>query len=151
LIPLTVVLAEFPALSTAVPVELRPDPSVESVTGEVHVETPDVASPQVYVTVTFELFHPLAFAAGVAAPVMVGGVLSIFRVCVEFTDAFPATSVDECATECVALSPLTVNDAGAAPVVDEPPSTDRVAVATPLPPIMWNARRRSPRYDADAR
>ena len=40
------------------------------------MSTPDSASPQLNVTVTFELFQPLALAAGDALPLTVGGVLS---------------------------------------------------------------------------
>src|SRR5271154_5496427 len=56
------------------------------------MEMPEPESAQMNVTVTFELFQPLAFGAGEAAADIVGGVRSIFIVSVVL-EVFPALSV----------------------------------------------------------
>ena len=54
-------------------------PRSVTVCGPVQLATPDSASEQVNVTVTFVLFQPSAFAAGVWVWPMVGEVLSISK------------------------------------------------------------------------
>jgi len=85
-------VAVFPALSTTDPWILWLAPSVVTVCGDEHVATPDVASEHVKLTVTSALFQPLAFGAGEAVAVIVGGVLSIFRLTLVLA-VFPALSV----------------------------------------------------------
>ena len=73
----------FPALSVAVPLTLWPAPSLlRTVDAGVQLAIPDSASAQLKVTVTGELFQPLEFAAGVRAPAIAGGMLSILMVIV---------------------------------------------------------------------
>ncbi|WP_157623267.1 hypothetical protein [Terrabacter sp. Root181] len=76
LIPLTVVVAVLSALSVAVPVTDWSATLPLSVVGAEEDLTPDVASLGVKVTVTSVLFQPLAFAAGVREPAMIGALLS---------------------------------------------------------------------------
>jgi len=61
-----------PATSTAVPVITCPAPSLVTVIGAGHVAMAKFASLQVKVTVTFVLFHPLAFGGGLTVAVMTG-------------------------------------------------------------------------------
>src|SRR5439155_3441118 len=68
----TLVLAVFPALFTAMPETTWPAPSVLTATGEGHVAMPELLSEQVKVTVTAVLFQPLEFAAGAATALIVG-------------------------------------------------------------------------------
>ena len=68
----TLVLAVFPALFTAMPETTWPAPSVLTTTGEGQVAMPELLSEQVKVTVTAVLFHPFEFAAGVATALIVG-------------------------------------------------------------------------------
>ena len=63
LMPLTVALAELPALSVTVPVTLWLEPSVLTVMGPVTLATPESASFPVKLTVTMLLYHPAALAA----------------------------------------------------------------------------------------
>jgi hypothetical protein len=79
LIPLTVAVAELPALSTAVPLALWFAPSVVSVTGAGQVSIPDPPGLSAHekVTITLLEFQPLAFGAGEAVAVIVGAVLSM--------------------------------------------------------------------------
>src|SRR5260221_10575701 len=69
----TLALAVLPALSTAWPVITCAAPSVPTVTGAGQMATPEVASLQAKATVTAELFHLAAFAAGLATAVITGG------------------------------------------------------------------------------
>src|SRR5262245_61502620 len=71
-----VALAEFPALSVAVPLMDWPAPSVDTITGEGHVAMPAPLSVQVNVTVTLVLFQPAVFGDGAAVAVITGGALS---------------------------------------------------------------------------
>jgi hypothetical protein len=82
----------FPATSTAVPAITWLEPSVLTVAGGVQVATPDRESAQENVTVTFELFQELEFAAGEALAAIVGAVLSIFTVILVLA-VLPALSV----------------------------------------------------------
>src|SRR5437763_6109024 len=92
LMPLTVAEAVLPALSLAVPVTDCAAPSLVRIVGPAQLATAESASAQVKLTVTSLLFQPAAFAAGDAAPVIVGGVLST-RIprCAEVAE-LPATS-----------------------------------------------------------
>jgi hypothetical protein len=60
----TLAVAVFPALSLADPEIACFAPSVVTVWGGGQLATPDVASEQVKVTVTLELFQPFAFGGG---------------------------------------------------------------------------------------
>ena len=82
----------LPALSVTDPVT-GVMPSVVTVTAAGQVPArPESASEQVKVTVTLELFQPLALAAGDCAAVMTGGVLSRLTVTLAVA-VFPAVSV----------------------------------------------------------
>src|SRR5262245_60041998 len=85
----------LPALSVHVPDDdVWPAPSVLTVTGLVQLSIPDRESLPLKVTVTFVLFQPLALAAGEAAAVAVGTVLSTFiPLFVTGALVFPALSV----------------------------------------------------------
>jgi hypothetical protein len=62
----TLVLAEFPAPSVAVPLMDWPTPSVVTVTGGGQTTLADAPPPHVNVTVTWVLFQPAAFGVGSA-------------------------------------------------------------------------------------
>src|SRR5437879_10615414 len=76
LIPETVVLALLPALSVAVPLDDWPLPSA-SVSSAVQLWIPESVSEQLKCTVTSLLFQPAALGVVVAAPLIVGAVLSM--------------------------------------------------------------------------
>ena len=61
---LTLVVAVLPALSTAVPVTTWLAPFVDTIVGPEQEAIPDEVSAHVKLTVTFELFQPLEFGAG---------------------------------------------------------------------------------------
>ena len=86
----TVADAALPAVSVAEPEADWFAPWSVSVTSGAHAFTLESASAQVKWTVTGPLFQPLAFA-GVRSVVIVGGVLSSFRV-TESVPRLPATS-----------------------------------------------------------
>lgn len=86
------VVAEFPAASVAVPVTGWFAPSVLSVTGEGQATTGAVPAAHTKPIVTFELFHPAPFGAGVPLATIVGGLVPMFSVSVAVAE-FPATSV----------------------------------------------------------
>jgi hypothetical protein len=67
-------------------------PSVDTVTGDGQLATPESESPHAKVTATLELFHPLAFGTGDGVAVIVGGVLSMFTLTLVL-DMLPALSV----------------------------------------------------------
>lgn len=71
----TLVVAVFPAVSVAVPETTWFAPSVLTITGDGQVCIGLLPAVQVNVTVTFELFQPLAFGPGEATAVIVGGVV----------------------------------------------------------------------------
>ena len=79
LTPLTPALAVLPAASVAVPLALWPAPS-PSVWAAAQFATPERLSAQMNITVTFPLFQPLPFAAGVRLAMIVGAVLSMLTV-----------------------------------------------------------------------
>jgi hypothetical protein len=85
LMPATVAEALLSALSVALPVTDWLAAEVDNVVGPLQLLMPDGLSLQVKDTVTSVLFQPLAFAAGLRLPVMVGPPLSSFTV----TDPFP--------------------------------------------------------------
>lgn len=69
-------MAVCPLVSAVVPLTTWPAPSGLTVIGAGHVCTA-TWSAHANVTVTLVLFHPLAFGAGLAVGVMVGGVESV--------------------------------------------------------------------------
>src|SRR5207245_4921728 len=77
LIPETVVLALLPALSSAVPLADWAAPSALRVIGLVQLAIPERTSEQRKLAVTSLLFQPLALAAGLRLPLIVGAVLSM--------------------------------------------------------------------------
>jgi hypothetical protein len=87
----TLAVAVLPALSRAVPEITCWAPSVETTTAAGQ-NASFVSSAHVKRTVTFVRFQPLAFAAGVAVAVMVGGVVSAARA-VPVPDRTPATDI----------------------------------------------------------
>jgi len=84
--------AVFPATSVAVPGICWLEPSVDTVTGDGQLATPDSASLHAKVTVTLELFQPLAFGGGEGVAVIVGGVLSMLNLTLALA-VLPALSV----------------------------------------------------------
>jgi hypothetical protein len=80
LMPETVVLELLSALSTAVRETDWLAPLVVTVEDVGQLLMPERLSEQVKLTVTSELFHPLAFAVGLRLPLIVGAVLSSFTV-----------------------------------------------------------------------
>src|SRR4051812_30662504 len=91
LIPPTVVVPSFPALSTAVPVALFAPWAARLASGW-QLATPLTASLQSNCTVTGALYQPAAFGLVVALPVIVGTVLSTRTVAVPAVSALPALS-----------------------------------------------------------
>ena len=75
----TVVVAVFPALSTAVPVISWPAASAETTIGDGQTAIPDSVSLHAKLMVTSALFQPAALGSGVMVAMMVGAVLSIFK------------------------------------------------------------------------
>src|SRR5439155_14126947 len=103
--------ATLPARSLAVPLIDWFAPSVTTLTGEVTFATPERVSVAENVTVTSELFHPFAFAAGDCAAVSTGGVLS--RLMSTVAEAWlPAKSTALPVTTCFAPSLFTVTGDG---------------------------------------
>src|SRR5205807_5468755 len=96
---LTVTLALLPATSLTVPLADWLAPSLLSTcaAGQA-VARPLPLSAQLKLTVTALLFQPLALAAGVRLPLMVGGVWSTLRVRLWLPSTLPATSTDQYAT-----------------------------------------------------
>ena len=94
LMPLTVVVALLPALSTAVPVALFA-PWAARVASGWQLATPLTASAQSKCTVTGALYQPAAFGLVVALPVMVGADLSTRTVTVPAVSELPALSTDQ--------------------------------------------------------
>src|SRR5579859_1273808 len=76
ILTMAVVLALFPALSTAVPVTVWLAPSLVNDTGALHEATPDSASAQLKLTVTEVLFQFAVFGGGATCGTTVGAVLS---------------------------------------------------------------------------
>jgi hypothetical protein len=91
MLSVTLAVAVFPALSVACPEITWFAPYALTRTGAGQAVTPEVASLQVNVTVTLELFHPAALAPGLAAAEIDGALLSMFRVMLA-VDLFPALS-----------------------------------------------------------
>src|SRR5437764_244763 len=100
LMPLTVAEAVLPALSLAVPVTDCAAPSLLSVVGPAQLATPDSASLHMNESVTSVLFQPAALGAGDAAPVIVGGVLSMLMPLTVAEAALPALSLAVPVTDC---------------------------------------------------
>jgi hypothetical protein len=136
----TEVEAELPALSTAVPMTDWFAPSVESVVEVEQDWMPESASMQVYVTVTFSLFQPLALAAGAVTATIVGLVLSTLTLAVAVA-AFPATSTAVPKTSWLAPSVETMTDAGQVVTPESPSEQWNVTVTSPLfQPLAFAAR-----------
>ena len=93
LTPLTVAVALFPALSSAVPVADCPAPSAVRVRGAEQLPTPDSPSEQLKLTTTSVLFQPLALGPGVRPAVTTGGVLSMLIPLTVAEALLPARSV----------------------------------------------------------
>src|SRR5215208_828224 len=91
LMPLFVTLAVLPAWSLTLFMTLWLAPSPKTMSSGQAPESPDRASEQVKLTVTFSLFQPLALASGLRAAAMVGAVLSI-KADTERVVELPATS-----------------------------------------------------------
>ncbi len=126
--------AERPALLVAVQVKICPAVSVASVTGSQPTvdAIPEPPSSTVQAIVTFELFQPAAFGAGVTAGVTTGGDLSI-RTVTETAFVRPAPLVAVQVKVVPAVSFVTV----AAPHPDEeampePLSFTRHVTVTPV-------------------
>jgi len=71
----TLVVAELPEVSVAVPEIIWPAAWVLTTTGEGHVWIGKLPAVQVNVTVTFELFHPAALGDGDKVAAIAGGAL----------------------------------------------------------------------------
>src|SRR5258705_13056424 len=84
--------AIFPATSVAVPETVWPAPSVLIVCGGGQVAIGAVVLVQTKLTVTLELFHPLASGTGNTVAMILGGVNAIFSSTFAVA-GFPATSV----------------------------------------------------------
>ncbi len=93
LIPVTVVDAEFPALSVQLPVADWLGPSLVKVDGPERDDTPDRESEQEKLMVTGPLFQPLVLALGDLEAVMAGGVRSMLIDPTVIEAEFPALSV----------------------------------------------------------
>src|SRR5213593_3517603 len=121
----TVVAPVLPATSVAVPPTYWLAPSVASVlsAGQPPTAMPDSASEQVKWTPTGPLYHPSAFGLVIAAPVMLGAMLSILRVrlwpLAVLSSTLPAESLLQNATVCTPL-PTSKRESY---VVAAPPST----------------------------
>ncbi len=74
--------------------------------GELQDATPESASSQVKVTVTFPLFHPLALGLGLAEPVIMGGVRSMLTGPTMADAELPALSEQVPVTDWPAPSPV---------------------------------------------
>ena len=110
--------AEFPALSTAVPVTCCPAPSVAKATGSVQLAVPDKASLHWKATVTAALFQPLALGAGVCVWLINGFVLSMRTTAVRCDSTLPALSTLQNSSAC-SPSPVTLT---VVPSCTAPPS-----------------------------
>jgi hypothetical protein len=107
----TLALAEFPALSVAVPLKDSFSPTVVIGIDEGQVATPDRASEHVNVIVAGAVTTPCAFATGLTLAVIVGGVLSMLTVVLLLADC-PAASVTLALMTWFAPSTLTVCEPG---------------------------------------
>src|SRR5436305_3878413 len=129
LIPLTVALDWLSALSTAVPVTDWPAPLPDAVVGPGQLLIPDSASEQVKDAVTEVLFQPLALAAGLREPVIVGDTLSSFTV-TEPEPELPSRSVAFEVNVVPAVDPFCDAFAGVGPLPTPDPASaaDQVMV-----------------------
>ena len=133
LMPLTVKLALLPALSVTVPVAVWLAPPAARVTSAGQVAMPAPASEQVKRIVTAPLYQPLAFAAVVAAPLMVGLVVSILMPLTVALAVLPALSPTDWLALPLSPSPLIVLLAGQAPSMPESASPHvHLIVTAPL-------------------
>src|SRR6266536_4406229 len=105
LMPLAVAAGlTLPALSVQVPEANCPAPSTLNVIAVAQRSIPDRLSLPAKVTVTFVLFHPLAFAAGDGVAVALGGVLSMLTLLMVALAELPALSVTVKVCDCPAPS-----------------------------------------------
>jgi hypothetical protein len=88
----TLAVAEFPATSVAVPGTVWPAPSVLIVCDGGQVAIGAVVFVHTKLTVTLELFQPLASGDGDVVAVILGGVKAIFNMTLAVAE-FPARSV----------------------------------------------------------
>jgi len=116
----TETLEEFPATSVHVPGTDWFSPSVVTMTGLVREATPDNESTQLKLTVTSELFQPLAFGGGEVLAVILGGVLSRFTETVTVAE-FPALSV-HVPMSCWSAPSIRIKTGGVREATPEPPS-----------------------------
>src|SRR5579872_5147561 len=107
----TVAAAGLPALSVAVPVTTWPAPCALRFTGDGQDATPLMASAHVKVTVTAEVFHPVASGGGFMVAVMVGAVWSRLTV-TEVEAMLPARSMTMPLTTWFAPSADSITGAG---------------------------------------
>jgi hypothetical protein len=107
----TCAVAELPATSVTVPLTTWFAPSVLMVCACGQVASGAVVLVQVKVTVTAELFQPLALGWGDTEAVICGGTLAMFSVTLAVF-VFPAASVTVPVTICPAPSVLMVCGAG---------------------------------------
>lgn len=122
-------VALLPARSVAMtlPVTAVPSPLKTSGLRTLVVATPEMASVAVKGIVTFVLFHPAAFGAGVVEPkVRTGGVLSILTLGDVTVALFPATSVT--VTFPLIVAPSVVSISGLAGLVVATPDKESATV-----------------------
>src|SRR6266511_427548 len=127
----TVALAMLSALSVAVPSRDWPAPSSASVVVPVQLLMPDNASAQVKLTVTAVLFHPLAFAAGLRPPAIVGAVLSSLTA-TEPLAVLPSRSVALDVLVTAAVLAVTLSVAGVGPLATPAPTSVALQVIVTL-------------------
>jgi hypothetical protein len=92
MLSVTLLLAEFPATSTAVPLTFWFAPSVVTTCGDGQVAIPESLSLQIKLTVTEELFQPAPLGTGEETAVMTGATLSTLTVTLAEA-VLPASSV----------------------------------------------------------
>jgi hypothetical protein len=107
----TLAVAEFPALSVAVPLNASLSPSVVTWIGAGQPAIPDRASEQVKVIVAGATTTPCALGVGLTVAVIIGAVLSMFSVVLVLA-VCPAASVTVALKTWFAPSVLTVCEAG---------------------------------------
>ena len=104
LMPVTWAVAWLSATLSAVPLTDWLAPSPLSVVSDGQLLMPESASEQLKLTDTSELFQPLAFGAGVRAPLMLGGSLSTWTL----TDPIPMCPSQSVAFADTVVTPLVV-------------------------------------------
>ena len=107
----TLAVAEFPALSVAVPLNDSLSPSVVTWIGAGQVAIPDSASEQMNVIVAGATTTPCALGVGLTVAEIIGAVLSIFSVVLALA-VCPAASVTVALKIWFAASAVAVCEAG---------------------------------------